>query len=110
MRVKAQSVKDFYKERGFGLIKEDGVGNTEWLLEVVDYKPLDTKIRKEKEIENPCHINNKVIAANKDKVNDVRLSIGGDFSKATASINFGNTLAYTLRTDELLFDKTSKDK
>lgn len=40
-------VKDFYKERGFGLIKKDGVGNTEWLLEVVDYKPLDTKIRME---------------------------------------------------------------
>ena len=40
-------VKDFYKERGFGLIKEDGVGNTEWLLEVVDYKPLDTKTRME---------------------------------------------------------------
>lgn len=45
--AKNSMVKDFYKERGFGLIKEDGVGNTEWLLEVVDYKPLDTKIRME---------------------------------------------------------------
>lgn len=44
-----------------------------------------------------CFEKNRVIAINKDKVDDVCLSIGGHFSKATAPINFDNTIAYTLK-------------
>lgn len=44
-----------------------------------------------------CYVKGKIIAVNKEKVNDVRLSIGGHFSKATAPINFDNTIAYTLK-------------
>ncbi len=46
---------------------------------------------------NKCIANEMILAVNKEKVNDVRLSIGGDFPKATAPINFDNTIAYTLR-------------
>ena len=42
-----------------------------------------------------CIKNNMVIAVNKEKVNDVCLSIGGHFSEATALINYDCTIAYT---------------
>ena len=44
-----------------------------------------------------CAENDKILAINKEKVNDVCLSIGGHFSKATALINFDNTIAYTIK-------------
>ena len=44
-----------------------------------------------------CAENDKILAINKEKVNDVCLSIGGHFSEATALINFDNTIAYTLK-------------
>ena len=48
---------------------------------------------------------NAILAINKEKVNDVHLSIGGHFSEATAPINFDNTIAYTLKNVKHLKDK-----
>ena len=42
-----------------------------------------------------CVENDMILAVNKEKVNDVCLSIGGHFSEATAPTNFDNTIAYT---------------
>lgn len=50
-----------------------------------------------KEYLERCIENDMVLAINKEKVNDVCLSIGGHFSEATALINFDNTIAYTLK-------------
>ena len=44
-----------------------------------------------------CVESDMILAINKEKVNDVCLSIGGHFSEATALINFDNTIAYTLK-------------
>ena len=44
-----------------------------------------------------CVERDMILAINKEKVNDVCLSIGGHFSEATALINFDNTIAYTLK-------------
>lgn len=46
---------------------------------------------------NRCIENDMILAINKEKVNDMRLSIGGHFSKATTIINFDNTVAYSLK-------------
>ena len=37
-------VKDFFSERGFSLLGEDSEGNTRWILDVSDFKQLDTRI------------------------------------------------------------------
>jgi len=39
--------------------------------------------------------NNMILAINKEKVDDLHLSIGGHFSEAIAPINFDSTIAYT---------------
>ena len=44
-----------------------------------------------------CVESDMILAINKEKVNDVCLSIGGHFSEATALINCDNTIAYTLK-------------
>ncbi len=41
--------------------------------------------------------NDMVLAINTEKVDEVCLSIGGHFSKATTPINFDNTIAYSLK-------------
>lgn len=50
-----------------------------------------------KEYLERCIENNMILAINKEKVNDVCLSIGGHFSEATALINFDSTIAYSLK-------------
>ena len=52
-----------------------------------------------------CVDENMILAINKEKVNDVCLSIGGHFSEATAPINFDDTIAYTLKSVKKINDE-----
>ncbi len=42
-----------------------------------------------------CVENGMLLAVNTEKVDELRLSIGGHFSEATAPINFDCTIAYS---------------
>ena len=43
-----------------------------------------------------CAESGMILAMNKEKVDEMHLSIGGHFSEATTLINFDHTIAYTL--------------
>lgn len=44
-----------------------------------------------------CVDKNMILAINKEKVNEVNLSIGGHFSEAISLINFDDTIANTIK-------------
>ncbi len=44
-----------------------------------------------------CTANGMILAINTEKVDELRLSIGGHFSEATALINFDSTIAYSVK-------------
>lgn len=50
-----------------------------------------------KEYINQCIKKDYIIAVNIEKVDELRLSIGGDFPKATTFINFNSTIAYSIK-------------
>ncbi|MBQ9360819.1 MAG: hypothetical protein IJT96_07260 [Lachnospiraceae bacterium] len=86
-------LKDNENRYLFAFVEVDQIGSTD----NVNMISSTYGRNKLKEYLERCIENNMILAINKEKVNDVCLSIGGHFSEATALINFDSTIAYSLK-------------
>ena len=77
----------------FAFVALDQVGATERVNSVVSMYGRNNL----SEYLSRCIEKGMIIAINKEKTDDLRLSIGGHFSKATTFISFDDTIAYSFK-------------